>query len=692
MGATALKHDQRSLIQYMKGVGPKLAKILSKLDIYTEEELLYHIPDTYQDRRQMPKICQFKGDTTIIFLGQLERVVPPRTSKKSKILEAYLSDETGVIKCVWFNQRFLEKILKQGRRFIIKGKVVWNTYMNENQVQVSDIEWLKTETCLQGIMPIYGLTAGLYQSTIRNIVQTALQLDLTRLDCIPSRYINEYQLMSLSEAINTVHRPTDLRCISKARERLVFEEFFYYQLQLMLHRAVFKKNGYARPLVTDGVLLTQYQSQLPYTLTDAQQNAVTDTLLDLSRPIAMNRLIQGDVGSGKTDVAMMALLCAIDTGLKGVVIVPTEVLAVQHYLKFQARFSGLGIPVYLLKSKLPAKEKRFIIDQLNSDMVCVVVGTHALLEDPIELPKVGVCIVDEQHRFGVMQRMKLREKGSVHPHCLFMTATPIPRTFMLTCFGDLDKSIIDQLPPGRQPIQTYFAKPNSMKKVVAFCRTKLSQGDQIYMVYPLVDRSETLPLQSAIASHQQIQSVFSEYKVGLLHGRMNPEEKSAVMDQFKSGVYHILVATTVIEVGIDVANATVMVINHAERFGLSQLHQLRGRVGRGAKPSFCFLVGSPKTPSGNQRIQSMLATTDGFKIAEYDLKIRGPGDMLGTRQAGIPPFKVGDIVRDELLMIKAKQCAQRVVQNDVNLQSSEHRGIAERLKGRPNLFQVEALD
>jgi ATP-dependent DNA helicase RecG len=683
------------LIQYVKGVGPQLATLFSKLEIYTEEDLLYYAPATYQDRRQMPKICHFNVNTTVLFLGQVDVVTPiQKTRRAAPILEAVLSDDTGQIKCVWFNQLYLKKVLQQGRYFILKGKVAWNTYTNEMQVRVSDTEWIKdiTQSEQQGIVPIYGLTSGLYQSTLRKIIQSLLNVDLQAFDVIPRHYLEKYQLMGLPEAIKNVHHPSDMTLIVKARERLTFEEFFYYQLQLVQHRTLFKQKSVSHALVIDGPLLMQYQSNLPYSFTGAQQRTVTETLSDLSQPVAMNRLIQGDVGSGKTDIAMIALLCAVDTQLKGVIMAPTELLAVQHYLKFTERFSHLGVKIYLLKSKMPQKEKRRIIEQINGEDACIIVGTHALLEDPVVLPNVGVCIIDEQHRFGVMQRLKLHLKSTVYPHCLFMTATPIPRTFMLTCFGDLDKSIIDELPPGRKPIKTYFSKPNNLEKVYQFCRTKLKEGDQVYMVYPLVDRSEKLILQSAIESYSTIQDIFSEYRVGLLHGRMTPDEKCAVMTQFKEGKYHILVSTTVIEVGIDVANATIMVINHAERFGLSQLHQLRGRVGRGSKASSCFLVGRPKTGSGNQRIQSMLMTTDGFKIAEYDLKIRGPGDMLGTRQAGIPPFKVGDIVRDERLMVHAKECAYHIIQKDPKLVLPEHQGLAQCLRAKTILFQTEVLN
>ena len=680
-------------IQYLKGVGPRIAALFAKLDIYTEEDLLFYVPETYQDRRNMPKINSFTPDMNVIFLAILDTVIFENYKRKSAVLEAYMSDETGQIKCVWFNQMHLQKILFKGRRFIIKGKVVWNKFTNEIQVHVSEIEWVKADAEYRslGIVPVYRLINGLYQSTFRKCIQLILNKNLMTLDVGLPSYTLFYSRLKLSEAIRCIHQPTDLSLINEARNRLIFEEFFYYQLQLSRYRQSFRR-FFAHKLIINGVLYQRYIQTLPYSFTIAQSRVVKEVLKDLSQPVAMNRLIQGDVGSGKTDIAMVALLCAVDTQLKGVIMVPTEILAVQHYLKFKSRFLKLGVVVYLLKSKMPVKKKRLIIRKINSNDPCIVVGTHALLEDAIDLPKVGLCIIDEQHRFGVLQRMKLLSKNKIHPHCLFMTATPIPRSYMLSCFGDLDKSIVDQLPPGRYPIKTYFVKKNNIDKVYQFCSRRLLLGEQVYMVYPLVEESEKIKVQSAVTAYQEIKERFLGYCVELLHGRMSPDEKLTVMNRFKLGHCHILVSTTVIEVGIDVANATVMIINHAERFGLSQLHQLRGRIGRGDKQSTCFLVANPKTESGNQRIQAMLKTSNGFKIAEYDLKIRGPGDMLGTRQAGLPPFQVGDIVRDEKVMICAKESVDNLLKKDPNLTDPIHFGISQRLHAKSALFSTKTLN
>jgi len=425
-------------------------------------------------------------------------------------------------------------------------------------------------------------------------------------------------------------------------------------------------------LTIQGHLTTTYQTALPYSFTQAQTNAIKEIAEDVTSGIAMNRMLQGDVGSGKTDIAVMALLFAIQTGKKGAVLAPTEILATQHDVKFKMHLQALNVPVVLLKGQ--AKSRTKILELLQAPEPLILIGTHAILEDDVIIHNLGLIVIDEQHRFGVHQRLKLQQKG-FNPHCLYMTATPIPRSLMLTAYGDLFKTIMDELPPGRVPVKTYHLTPFRIPKVYEFCKEQLKIGHQIYFVYPLVKESEKIDLQSAIEAHEQLRHIFIDHTVGLLHGKMKTQEKDQVMQDFKNKTIKILVSTTVIEVGIDVPNATVMVIWHAERFGLSQLHQLRGRIGRGGNASYCFLVSQPKGEDAKKRIKAMIDTTDGFKIAEYDLSIRGPGDLLGTRQSGMPDFKIADLIRDEKTLILTRKIANQIIQKDPGLTHPLHQEI-----------------
>jgi ATP-dependent DNA helicase RecG len=403
----------------------------------------------------------------------------------------------------------------------------------------------------------------------------------------------------------------------------------------------------------------------------------------------MNRLIQGDVGSGKTDVAVAALLMAIGSEKTGALMAPTEILATQHFLKIKKALEPLGISVYLLKGKMKAAEKRETIEGIQKGP-CIIIGTHALIEDPVMIENLGLVVVDEQHRFGVIQRLKIKKAQT--PHCVFMTATPIPRTFMLTSFGDLDKTIIGELPPGRVPPTTFYMKESNVRKSYEHCRLQLAQGFQLYIVYPLVKESEKIDLQSAMEGFEEAKNIYKEFNVGLIHGKMSPDEKRTVMSQFKDNEIQVLVATTVIEVGIDVPNATMMIIHHAERFGLSQLHQLRGRIGRGGNESQCFLIAAPKTDTGKQRLKAMVNTTDGFELAETDLKIRGPGDMLGTKQSGLPDFKCGDIVRDESILLTARKVAKSLLDSDPKLDKPEHLGLKRAVESSESIVTEETLN
>lgn len=655
-------------------------KRLEKLGLFTPKDILYYTPKSYEDRRRLPKIYQLKTGETQTLLGSITHLSETNPRPKISILKAVIKDDTGTCIAIWFNQAYLKKIMKIGTKILIKGKCDINAYSAEKEITVISTDFiLSAEDTLKNInciVPNYLLTQGLYPGQYRNLVQATLDKYLPSIvDPLPISLRQTYDLIPLRTALTHIHFPETEQDLTLARKRLVFDEFFFFQLTLASHYTNRKIQETSIPLTTKSPLIDHYKTQIPYTLTNAQQQAIKDVENDVSQPIAMNRLLQGDVGSGKTDVAVMALLFAINSQKKGVIMAPTEILAVQHYLKFKTYFDLHNIPVYLLKGGLKKKEKEALLNLIKQDDPCIIVGTHALIQATVEITHLGLAVIDEQHRFGVMQRLALKQKGLM-PHCLFMTATPIPRTLLITSFGDLDKSIINEMPPGRTPPKTYFFKESSLASVYGYCRDELAKDYQIYIVYPLVEESEKLDLTSAIEGWTDLQkNIFPEHTIGLIHGRLTPQEKSDIMAKFKQKEIPILVATTVIEVGIDVPNATIMIIHHAERFGLSQLHQLRGRIGRGAGESRCFLIGDPKTTNAKQRVKAMLATANGFKIAEYDLEIRGPGDMLGTRQSGLPDFNLAHLIRDEAILIQARKAAIDLIESDPQLEHPHHQAI-----------------
>lgn len=670
-------------------------KVFEKLGLHSSADALYFFPRLYEDRRNLPKIMALSSGDMALIKVTLKTLVHDNPKPKLTLTRCILEDETGLISGIWFNQPYLKKVLKVGMSLIIKGKVDINQYTREKQISVSEFEIInsKDDSSLQPITPIYPLTAGVYQSQVRAAIKKLIKDKVPLMtDPLPDALVKTLELMPLKIAITQMHIPSSDDLLKKARTRHVFDEFFYLQLALA-QRLSDQNTLYPGPILTPQDHLAEtYIAQLPYTLTAAQKRVIREVASDIKSGTAMNRIIQGDVGSGKTDVAAMAALFAIQSGYNATLMAPTEILAEQHYIKLSARFASLGVPVYLLKGKMKKKEREQTIAQLNMSQNYLIVGTHALIEDPIVIPNLGMAIIDEQHRFGVMQRQILKKKGH-SPHCLFLTATPIPRSLMLTVYGDLEKSLIDEMPPGRTPIQTAFLRPSKSEDVYQFCRNHIAQGRQVYIVFPLVEESEKLDLQAAINAFEDLkQTAFNGYSVGLIHGKMPPSQKQDVMAQFKNGTLQILVATTVIEVGIDVPNASLMVIHHAERFGLSQLHQLRGRVGRGPYQSYCFLIADPKSDTSRQRIKAMLDTTDGFKIAEYDLKIRGPGDMLGTRQSGLPEFKVANLVADQEILLTARKVAFHIIKNDPDLSDYTNRHIKKILTQTHGQFIQDQLN
>ena len=673
----------QSDVQYIKGVGPAMSQLLNKLGLFCLKDCLIFFPREYDDRRQLPTIKQVESGDTVTLIVTIESLSDKSIKKGLHVIEAVTFDSSDWMKAVWFNQAYLLKVLKPGLKLLVKGKVETNLFTYMTQINVSETEILRSSEDIKKntgvIIPVYHLTAGLYQAQMREIIKQAFFVGKELIqDNLSESFRKEYALVGLLSAITEIHYPTSVENYKKARYRIVFDEFFFYQLRLESQRIKHKQVAKTQPLISKNNLVEQYKSQLPYVFTNAQNKVIGEIIDDLSKPFAMNRLVQGDVGAGKTDVAVVALLIAIESGKNGVLMAPTEILATQHFLKIKDLLEPLGIACTLLKGKMKKSEKQESLDMIKADKPCVIIGTHSLIEAYVMFSNCGVMIIDEQHRFGVMQRIKLQSKVN-YPHCLFMTATPIPRSYMLTCFGDLDKSIIDELPPGRIRPKTSLVSEEYLPRVYHHCLERLRLNEQIYIVYPLIEESEKIDLKSAIEGFESIKLIFKEFNVGLIHGRMKPEEKNEVMKSFKENKLQILVSTTVIEVGVDIPNATMMIIQDADRFGLSQLHQLRGRIGRGQKESYCYLVSKSNGEQAKKRFKAITDTSDGFKIAEYDLKIRGPGDVLGTRQAGLPQFRLADLLRDEAVLLLARKIAKAIMAEDPELILEKNQSLKNQL-------------
>lgn len=631
-------------VQYLKGVGPKVAKLLGKLGVETVLDLLYFFPREYEDRRHPIPLNRLKvGDQVVFVKGEVKSVHHQQTRRRFSILKVMIGDHTGEVPVVFFNQPYLASYFKPGMKLLLSGKLEINLYDGGFQLSARDYEIDCGE--VPGIVPIYPLTEGLYPRNLRNLMKRTLN------ECL-----GQVQDEEIRNAITILHFPDDPKKIEAARNRIVFEEFFVFQLGLGLKRQkVREEKGPAMNIPENS--LNAFIANLPFNLTNAQQKVLNEIKTDLAAEKPMNRLLQGDVGSGKTIIAALSALIAVRNGYQAAIMAPTEILAEQHYDKLQKLLPELKIE--LVTGTTQGKKEIKEIEDIG-----IVIGTHALIEDKVKFKKLGVAIIDEQHRFGVLQREKLQKKG-IFPHCLFLTATPIPRSLALMVYGDLDRSVIDELPPGRTPIKTYLVPESKRPGAYQFIRKQVEESRQVFVVCPLVEESEKLDLKAAQEEAKKLQTeVFPELKVALIHGRMKAEDKNRIMGDFKEKRVDILVSTTVIEVGIDIPNASVMVVEHAERFGLSQLHQLRGRIGRGAAESFCFLMGNPKTAEAKQRLTAMVKTADGFKIAEADLKLRGPGDFLGVRQAGLPEFRLADIMKDQKILEDARKAAFDLIQKD----------------------------
>ncbi len=678
---TLISLDQS--LTYLPKVGPKSAERLAKLGLYTVRDLLYYYPRDHVDYARQVNIRDLKEGETVTLLAKVKRCTcftSPRNSKLT-ILDLVVRDYSGQIKLSRFyagsrynNRGWQEqqrRLYPPGATIAASGLVKRNKYgvtLEDPEIEVLEHEEDTIESIKVGrVIPIYPLTDGVPAELVRRAVVSALPAVEQIREALPDKLRELYGLVGIQTAIAHIHFPPDGATLEAARRRLVFDEFFYLQLGLLKRRRDQQQNQASAILAPTGQLIDQFYEILPFTLTNAQQRVVNEILNDLQRSTPMNRLVQGDVGSGKTVVAVIACLAAIQAGYQTAIMAPTEVLAEQHYRKMVQWFNLLHLPVELLTGSTKTSKRREIHAQLETGELPLLVGTHALIQDSVNFQQLGLVVIDEQHRFGVEQRARLQQKGQ-NPHVLTMTATPIPRTLALTLHGDLDVSQMDELPPGRKPIQTTVLSGKERMQAYDLFRREIAQGRQVYVVLPLVEESEKLDLKSAIDEHQQLQEqVFPEFQVGLLHGRMSSAEKDDAIRRFRNNESQILVSTTVVEVGVDVPNATVMLIEHAERFGLSQLHQLRGRVGRGASQSFCLLMSSSKSEASRQRLKVMEQSQDGFFIAEMDLRFRGPGAVLGTRQSGLPDFALASLVDDQEVLDLARQAAEKVIAKDETL-------------------------
>ena len=674
-------------VETVKGIDKRRVNRLKKLGIETVLDAIYYLPFRYEDRSTVIPMAYLKPGENVLVKGQVVSISEVQTSKKKKkLLKVVLYDKTGAVTLLFLQERvfgYYRKLFSKAKE-LKKEVLAYGTVKRSStgftmvhpEVEVFDLAKGKLEK-LGKVLPVYHSAEGLKQSTVRRDIQTVVRKVLPYLpEYLPSEILKRHNFPEAADAFWRVHFPYDekveelLTFKTPAQRRVIFDELFLFQLALALHRQKIKREkGIAFPVSEE--LIEEFKKALPFKLTNAQERVLKEIVEDMKKPEPMNRLVQGDVGSGKTVVAAAAAFFAAKSGYQTAVMAPTEILANQHFKKFKEFLSPYGVRVGLLTGSMTKKQKETVYRAIKEGFIQVVVGTHALIQEGVEFKNLGLAIIDEQHRFGVKQRVELKKKGTM-PDVLVMTATPIPRTLAMTAYGDLDVSVIDELPAGRKPIETKIVFEDEMNTLVDFLKKEIEKGNRVYIVYPLVEESEKLELKAATDMFHYWSEKLKPHKVGLLHGRMKQEEKDAVMEAFKRGEFSVLVSTTVIEVGVDVPEATVMVIEHAERFGLAQLHQLRGRVGRGDRQSYCFLVTSRGVgEDAIKRLKVLESTNDGFKIAEADLQFRGPGEIFGTRQSGLGDFKVADLRRDYEVLKVAREEAERLIEENPELKGLE---------------------
>lgn len=682
-----MQHCENISIQYIKGVGPAKKKLFERLGIETVEDLLYFFPTRYEDRRNLTPIAQTQ-------IGQWQTITGKVLSKASRkswhtrkhVLEVILDDASGRMSCTWFNQPYLDNYFYPGKKIICYGKV--EMYKNKIQMISPEYEIIaegEEALSLQCIVPIYPLTRGMTQRFLRKVIHACLEKYTEQLnDQLPIPLRNKYRLANIKRCISNIHFPEDLADQEEALKRISFEEFFFFQISIILRRLSIKQKKGIAHTITDTQTI-QFTEAFAFPLTNAQKKVIQEIRKDMQKNIPMLRLLQGDVGSGKTLVALFGCVIAVKNGYQACIMAPTTILAQQHYenIKKIIENGKLGdINIALLVNNLKKSEKNTLQEQIKTGTIDLVIGTHALISDDIQFKNLSFVVVDEQHKFGVRQRALLSRKGE-NPDVLIMTATPIPRTLYITLYGDLDVSIIDELPPGRGKVKTLHYSSNQDKMAYDVVRKKAKEGRQAYIVYPIIEESEKLDLKAAQAMFTHFQKTeFKHLRIALIHGQMKNKDSVEIMKQFKSGNIDVLIATTVLEVGVDVANASVMVIEHAERFGLAQLHQLRGRIGRGKEDGLCLLISDPKTEEGQARLKAICSTTNGFKIAQHDLEIRGPGHFFGRHQHGLNELKIANPATQFDILELARKEAISLIKEDPRLSKKTNCHVKTTIKKR----------
>lgn len=660
----------------LKGIGKETADHLGDMEIYSIEDLIWTFPYRHEDYR-LKDLATTPHNEKVTIEARVESVpsVLYLGKNKSRIQVTVLAGR-HLVKVVFFNQNYLKTKLTPGTIVTVSGK--WDR--GRQVINGSSIKFgPKTDNV--DFEPVYSLKGSIHQNKFRKMMRQALDVIGDEMsETLPKHLLEQYQLLPILDALEGVHFPKDANQAKQARRRFVYEELLHFQLRIQSLRKTRKENEKGIAVAYDLQKVREFIQTIPFELTNAQKRVVNEICKDLKEPHRMNRLLQGDVGSGKTIVAAICLYAAVTAGYQGALMAPTEILAEQHADSLQSLFEPIGVKIALLSGSTKTKERRLLLEQLHNGEIDILIGTHALIQPDVVFSNLGFVITDEQHRFGVEQRRILRDKG-INPDVLFMTATPIPRTLAITAFGEMDVSIIDELPAGRKEIETHWLKKEQLNAVISKMELEIRQGRQAYVICPLIEESEKLDVQNAVEVYEQLATIFNgRYTVGLMHGRLHAEEKDEVMRAFTEGKIDVLVSTTVVEVGVNVPNATFMAIYDADRFGLSQLHQLRGRVGRGQHQSYCILLANPKTDEGKERMMSMTQTNDGFKLAEKDLELRGPGDFFGKKQSGLPDFKMADLVHDYRTLEVARQDAAKLIYDEQFWQEDEYRYLREMLE------------
>ncbi|MEK3849559.1 MULTISPECIES: ATP-dependent DNA helicase RecG [Paenibacillus] len=681
-----LQLDQIPLKQ-IHGVSALKEGELHAFGISNVQDMLEYYPFRYEDYR-LRSLSEVKDGDKITVQAKIMGIpVLQRYGRKSR-LTCKLMAEDWMFTATWFNRHFMKEQLTSGREIVVTGK--WD--LKRMQMTVADSEFPDKGVARSGtLQPVYSIGGKITQSWMRKTMsQTLQQFGEMIPEILPELLVRKYSMMPRKQAIAGIHQPQDNREGQEARRRMVYEELFLFQLKMQAFRALNRGRADGVVHTVDNATIREFVRALPFELTDAQKKVELEILHDLRSPYCMNRLLQGDVGSGKTVVAAIGLFATVRSGFQGALMVPTEILAEQHMRSLHKLFEPFGISVGLLTGSTTGKKRKELLAALQMGLLDIVVGTHALIQEDVYFHQLGLVVTDEQHRFGVNQRSVLRRKG-YNPDVLTMTATPIPRTLAITAFGDMDVSTLSERPKGRIPISTYWVKHELMDRVLGFISREVDQGRQAYLICPLIEESEKLDVQNAIDLHIQMQQAFPHYRVGLLHGRMTPAEKEEVMRSFYANEVQLLVSTTVVEVGVDVPNATLMIIMDADRFGLSQLHQLRGRVGRGAHASYCVLIADPKSEVGQERMKVMTDTDDGFEVARRDLDLRGPGDFFGTKQSGLPEFRLADMVADFEVLEKAREDATDLIKDSSFWTSPQYEALRGYLQ-KEQIFQGDLID